>query len=212
MAQLRVSKLADGAVRGARRIRFRRWTVAISAIALIAGSAAAAAVLLTAPTTPLAPTASATAGADAQGGGGRIPQAYASSSEAALYIAALRGRPTPGAGMDLGGVYVENVRCTSAEPGETCDPDPMPMELQTEIRRAVPEVHFVTRAEAVDLHGVVLVRFGQITYSDGSATRAYVPIAVHCGPLCGEGTTLVLARQQDEAWKVIGTTGLSWIS
>jgi len=211
MAQLRVSELADGAVRGARRIRFRRWAVAISAIALVLGSAAAAAVLLTAPTTPLAPTASAPAAADRQGGA-RATAGYASSPDAAIYIAALRGRPTPGASLNFNGVYVESVRCRATDPATPCDLQPIPADVQADISAALPEVRFVTRVQAARLHGVELVRFGQITYSDGSAKRAFVPIGVHCGPLCGEGTTLILAQQQDASWKVVGTTGIGWIS
>jgi hypothetical protein len=41
--------------------------------------------------------------------------------------------------------------------------------------------------------------------------RATLGIEMFCGPLCGDGKTLVLART-DDGWRVTGTTGPEWIS
>ena len=209
MAELRESELADSAVRGGRRIRIRRWAVAASASVLLGGSAGAAVVLLTAPTSPLAPTVSPAMESAAPAGGAIGARSEALSTEAAIYEAALRDGPAPAAGDR----YVESVRCRGTKPGlEPCDLQPIPQSVQDEVRAALPDVRFVTRAETAGLHGGVLVRFGRITYSDGAATRAYLPVDVYCGPLCGEGTTLVLTRQANGTWAVTGRAGTSWIS
>jgi hypothetical protein len=189
-------------------MRLRAWAIGASAIALFGGSFGGAVAVLRSPTAPLAPTPLS-----------RLDSAVAPvpsqtvSTEAQMYRAALQSRPTPNAGLDSGTVYVESVRCRGDVPGrEPCDLAPIPSSIQVEVTSALPEVRFVTRQQAMRLRGGVLVRFGPITYSDGAAARAYLPVDVRCGVLCGEGTTLVLTARADGTWAVVGTSGRSWIS
>lgn len=198
----------------------RAWVIGTFAVAVFGGSAAGAAAVLRSPTAPLAPTPLSRLDSPAASPAvspAVSPSASASprviSSEAQMYRAALQSRPTPNAGIDTGLIYVESVRCRGDVPGrEPCDLASIPAAVQVEVASAVPGVRFVTRQQAMGLRGGVLVRFGPITYSDGAAARAYLPIDVRCGALCGEGTTLVLAARADGTWSVVGTSGRSWIS
>lgn len=45
-----------------------------------------------------------------------------------------------------------------------------------------------------------------------SSDSAVVTATVWCGPLCGSGSTYVLARHDDGGWLVTGTTGSTWIA
>jgi hypothetical protein len=56
--------------------------------------------------------------------------------------------------------------------------------------------------------GPVVIRLGS---ADVRGTTARVPIDTYCGPLCGEGMTLILKRTGGQ-WAVSGQTGFSWIS
>jgi hypothetical protein len=44
-----------------------------------------------------------------------------------------------------------------------------------------------------------------------AGSRATVPVTVLCGPMCGEGETLVLTRSGGQ-WRVTGRSGPDWVT
>ncbi|MDT4912117.1 MAG: hypothetical protein QOC66_1245 [Pseudonocardiales bacterium] len=132
------------------------------------------------------------------------------SDRAAIYAAALihRSEPSTPAGVD-----VRDRICEKAitDPGTKCRDSAIPLSVRREIAQLMPYgVHFVAR-EPGALNGTAppLIVFGALAITSGK--RATLGIEMFCGPLCGDGKTLVLART-DDGWRVTGTTGPEWIS
>lgn len=84
-------------------------------------------------------------------------------------------------------------------------------DLPAEIRwvSAWEEVPIDETDGSVDEGEGAIITLGNIhEQADGSA---HVPAGLHCGGLCATGMTYVL-EQQDDGWRVTGTTGPAWIS
>jgi hypothetical protein len=128
--------------------------------------------------------------------------------QAEIYAAALR---TVSSGNESADVSVHICRTIGAQPAPAgCDDGALSLDVQQQISSALAgRVRFVQDVDAAaDTAASPVVVFGRLTINDNGARLA---IEILCGPLCGQGQTLQLARVGG-AWTVTGTTGPSWIS
>jgi hypothetical protein len=139
------------------------------------------------------------------------------SDEARLYAAALGGPDDRNVASKLRRVtYLVAQFCTGMidiEKRGPCRPGPIPAGLQRYLQRLMgpglritddPPVPRLTRR----IGGTVIVQLGR---ADVHGTRALVAVDYHCGPVCGQGETLVLTRTS-HAWAITGHSGQAWIS
>jgi hypothetical protein len=109
-------------------------------------------------------------------------------------------------------VYVRDRVCESmiTEPGSQCDDGPIPVDVQRQVGSLTGyPVHFVRLPRSPEnVHAPALVIFGALAIVEDRATLG---MEILCGPLCGQGRTLVLARTA-AGWQVTGSTGPEWIS
>jgi hypothetical protein len=129
---------------------------------------------------------------------------------AQIYAAALVGGPSSSKSPVR--IYVRDHVCTAVptNPGVQCDDRPISAEVQRSVRKLLGnKVEFVAHTQAPRRQGVsAVIVFGALTVTGAHATLG---MEVLCGPLCGQGETLVLTRR-DGRWRVTGTTGPEWIS
>jgi hypothetical protein len=92
---------------------------------------------------------------------------------------------------------------------DSCAGHPIPATVRAAVtERLGPEVRFVdTPPDPNQLGDPSVVTFGRLEVH-GPAAR--LGMQVLCGPLCGQGTLLVL-RLRNGHWQVTGTTGPRWI-
>lgn len=136
----------------------------------------------------------------------------------------IAGRPTPGTSDEdraaiylalLGGaggrVFIIDRSCgdVGKVPSFTCTGPAIPAGVQARIRAAHGgEVRFGSAPLDVARTRTVVVGFGEPTIVGG---HARLGMEMHCGPLCGSGTTYLLTLE-DGAWHITGRTGSHWIS
>lgn len=135
----------------------------------------------------------------------------ARSPVAEVYIAALGGRAHP---EDRGAepqTYVrDRAYCSEALARPPCRPSPIPADVQAAVVAALgPRVHFTAHPpKHPDFRTRSVVTLGPPAIK---GDRAIVTVETSCGPLCGQGETLVLGRRGGH-WVRTGVTGPSWIS
>jgi hypothetical protein len=141
-----------------------------------------------------------------------------------LPVPTVSGRPTPdtsdadrasvylallgGAG---GRVFVMDHSCgdVGKRPSFDCTGPAIPAGVQAQIRAARGgDVWFGSTPPDVGRIRTVIVGFGELSIV---GARARLGMEMYCGPLCGSGTTYLLARQ-GRTWHIIGQTGSHWIS
>jgi hypothetical protein len=93
---------------------------------------------------------------------------------------------------------------------DTCAGHAIPAGVQAQVRELLgPQVRFVDAPPDPDRLGdPSVVTFGRL---EVRGAEAQLGMQVLCGPMCGQGTLLVL-RQRSGHWQVTGTTGPRWIS
>lgn len=196
--------LADRVVAAGRRRRRRRSTVIVGGL-LAAAIAVAVPMLVVASGRVTADVAAAGTNAPARAGGASSPV----SDRAAIYAAALRAHWAP---STPSAAFVRDQVCTTviSKPMSQCADSPIPMSVRREVARLLPfPVHFLAQRWGPQTGQVTsLIVFGTMSVAGDRATLA---IEIFCGPMCGEGKTLVLART-NEIWRVTGTTGREWIT
>lgn len=135
----------------------------------------------------------------------------------AIEAAAIRYRSSGDNGRS-GVVAVIDRRCQDDQPGDRarCNPTRIPLDEQHAVAARLggrPAVRFVPLEGDVEV-GAPGTPFNRVV-TLGPVARggpgARIPYAMRCGPLCGYGTTLVLA-QGPGGWVVTGETGVTWIS
>lgn len=144
-------------------------------------------------------------------GGSTSTNPPAVSDAAAVFVAVLGGsHPKPsGAGPRT---YIrDHTVCSQMLRQRPCPAVRIPDAVRDEIVAALgPRVIFTpsppTRKLSPGTRIAVTLGAPKI---DGD--RAYVSVETNCGPLCGLGETVVLARHGD-VWMRTGSTGPSWIS
>jgi hypothetical protein len=129
------------------------------------------------------------------------------SDAAAVFVAVLGGGSANGSVRTY--VYDHTV-CSQALRQPPCAPVPIPGGVQHEVGTVLgPEVIFTAQPPTrLSPGGPVVVTLGAPRI-DGD--RATVTVETNCGPLCGEGQIVVLARR-GSGWVRTGTTGAHWIS
>lgn len=136
------------------------------------------------------------------------PTAAPAPRLASVFVAALGNHPRPPDGGST--LVVDHTVCSRALGVPPCPPTPIPADVQAEIRAALgPDVRFVPEPPSAVASGKRLVITLGPPHIDGD--RATISVEILCGPLCGEGSTLVLHRLGD-TWVRTGTEGRSWIS
>lgn len=116
-------------------------------------------------------------------------------------------------GNTSGRVFIVDHSCGDVGKGPSfdCSGPAIPAGVQARIRGALgPAVRFGSMPPSgmqPDLRSMI-VAFGPLTIA---GDRARLGMAVHCGPLCGNGATYLLARS-DGVWRITGQTGRQWIS
>ncbi len=100
--------------------------------------------------------------------------------------------------------------CSQALRQPPCPPAPIPDSVQAQVVSALgPEVVFTAKPPTrLSLRNQIVVTLGAPKIADDRAT---VTVETNCGPLCGEGEVVVLARR-GAGWVRTGTTGPHWIS
>jgi hypothetical protein len=132
------------------------------------------------------------------------------SDQAAIYAAALRHHSAPDTPTE---VLVHDHVCATviSKPGSQCLDSAIPMSVRREVAQLLPfPVRFVAQRWGPRTgRATSLIVFGTLTINGGAA--ATLGVETLCGPMCGEGETLVLARSAT-GWRVTGTTGPAWIT
>ena len=134
---------------------------------------------------------------------GRPTPGPSDADRAAVYLALLGG-----AG---GRVFVMDHSCGDVGKGPSfdCTGPAIPVGVQARIRAARGgDVRFGSTPPDVARTRKVIVGFGEPSIVGG---RARLGMEMYCGPLCGSGSTYLLARQ-GRAWHITGQTGSHWIS
>ncbi|MGH8861436.1 MAG: hypothetical protein ACRDVG_09425 [Jatrophihabitantaceae bacterium] len=137
------------------------------------------------------------------------------SDEARIYAAAIGG-PGEVASQLRRVVYLSGQFCTGMiDIGKRgpCASGPIPDGIRSDLMRLVgPNLHITDRlpqpGRATVTAHIVVVRLGTAQIH---GSRARVAVDMHCGLLCGQGETLLLAQRAGR-WVVTGQTGYSWIS
>jgi hypothetical protein len=139
------------------------------------------------------------------------------SDEARLYAAALGGPDRGNVASKMRRVtYLIAHFCTgmiAIDRRGPCNAGPIAPGLQRELLRVMgPGLRITDNPPQPQLKGrmggTVIVQFGS---ADVHGNEARVAVDYRCGPLCGQGETLVLTRT-GEVWTITGHTGRSWIS
>jgi hypothetical protein len=131
------------------------------------------------------------------------------SDQAQIYAAALREASPSGAD-----IYVRALTCDSAAQrpaSDDCVDARIPDQVQQELDALVAsDLSFVEgNVTPVGVDDPPLVIFGALEQSGATAKLGF---EFMCGPLCGQGETLVLTEQPDGRWQVTGREGPAWIS
>lgn len=200
-AEIAGDDIAARVVAAARRNRLRRRLVTLA----IAAAVAAGAILLAVQLVPDDEHASA---ADKNA---TVPVAVqGKSSRADIYAAALSGGARTRPLRNL--VFVRDHICGDIphEPGTACSGAAIPDGVQDAVTSVLgPEVRFLTTPPApVELGDPTVVTFGTLRVR---GSTAHLGMETQCGPLCGEGETLLLELHGGH-WAVVGATGPRWIS
>jgi hypothetical protein len=197
-------EIADDVVRSVKRRRRRRALIGAAAVAVVTATVVPAVLLWS-------------GGDHAPAAAGRPPTASAQhgygageSTRAAIYTAALAGGSDP---QPLHGlVYVRARVCVAVagRPRTACGGHAISAGVQAEVRRLLgPQVRFVDAPpDPEQLGDPSVVTFGRLQVRGAAAQLG---MQVLCGPLCGQGTLLVLKKRAGH-WQVTGTTGPRWIS
>jgi hypothetical protein len=200
--------LADRVVAAGSRRRHRRsaWIVG----GVLAVAVAVALPLLTARghRPPVAAAAPAPAGESASALIGGTGSHF--SDQAAIYAAVLIHGSAPS--VPRAANVADHVCATViSKPGSRCADAPVPESVRRELAQILPfPVHFLPQRSVPGTGRVnPLIVFGTLTVTHRN--RATLGVETLCGPMCGEGETLVLARTA-AGWRVTGTTGIAWIS
>jgi hypothetical protein len=200
--------LAERAIAAAQRRRTRR-TVIVGA-GLLAAFTAVAIPVLSGLSTGNGAEADPTRPVDASRYVPTHTVAAPASARARIYAAALTNGPHPQR-IDAP-LYVRDQVCATVvtKPGAPCDDAAIPVAVQREVSRLVgPTVRFAANPRVpLDAGDRAVIVFGRLTIKGDGATLG---IEVLCGPLCGQGQTLVLSERVGQ-WRVTGTTGAEWIS
>jgi hypothetical protein len=132
------------------------------------------------------------------------------SDRAEIYAAALvhGGYGEPGAGPSRV-IRIAICETVDQQPaGEDCNDGQIPIEVQRQVCSLV-DVQFVEHIASPQRPGdSAIIVFGALSVQDD---HAMLGMEYLCGPLCGQGQTLILAKT-DGTWRVTGTTGPAWIS
>jgi hypothetical protein len=152
-------------------------------------------------------------GAPAASGGSDVVHTTRSapsvSERAQIYVAALSRHLHPGAARVP--IYVHSSVCRSvASAPAGCDDGGIPVDVQREVTAMLGDaVRFIPQApNPQGVEDPAVITFGELVVAGDHATLGMQTL---CGPLCGQGQTLVLAKAQG-TWRVTGTTGPEWIS
>ncbi len=196
-------EIADDVVRSVKRRRRRRALLGAAVVGVV-GAAVATAVVVGSGGNEEPAAADGTTAA-----GGSHVYGASTATRAAIYTAALAGGPDP---QPLHGrVYVRNRVCiaVAGRLRNSCDGHRISSAVQAAVTdRLGPQVQFVDSPPDPDQLGdPSVVTFGRL---EVHGTGAQLGMQVLCGPLCGQGTLLVL-RFRDGHWQVTGTTGPRWI-
>jgi hypothetical protein len=126
---------------------------------------------------------------------------------AEIYAAALAGLAGPGRRVQVRGRVCAG---DATGPVAACTGEPIPAAVAHEVSRLVRGgVRFVEQPRRPYRPGdPPVVTFGPL---DIAGPRASLRRELLCGPLCGQGETLVL-RRIDGRWRVTGTQGPEWVS
>jgi hypothetical protein len=143
------------------------------------------------------------------------PPAPSVSEAALIYAAVLGGHSDTASGLRRI-VYLRDRFCTgmvSIDKRGPCEPGPIPPALRRELGRLVgPNLRITANppppGRPYSTSRSVDVQLGTITRVGPTAR---VAVDWHCGPMCGQGETLVLGKRGG-TWVVTGRTGFSWIS
>lgn len=204
---------AEQVLRRARRVRLRREVGAVAAAAAAVAAIAAGCVVMLARTithpdgTVATPT---TRAADPAAG------PYAAS------ITALARQMRAGQAGRWPVIYILDHTCVNvvgipAAPAGSCGPRPLGGKLRHDLAQAlrpyaplafVADPFSVISPDLTVIHGGVLIILGPVQLN---GMHAQVPISIHHAGDGGEGLTYRLTGRNGH-WRVIGTTGATWIS
>jgi hypothetical protein len=192
-------ELADRVVSQVRRRRTRRRVVTVAAVAAVVAVA-----LLFHSGGGGAPAAS--GGSDAVHTTRSAPSV---SERAQIYVAALSRNLHPGVARVPIYVHIHVCRSVASAPAG-CDDGGIPVDVQREVTAMLGDaVRFIPQApNPQGVEDPAVITFGELAVAGDHATLGMQTL---CGPLCGQGQTLVLAKAQG-TWRVTGTTGPEWIS
>jgi hypothetical protein len=126
---------------------------------------------------------------------------------AAVFVAVLGAGTVHGSARTL---VFDHTVCSQALRQQPCTPVPIPDSVQDQVVRVLgPEVVFTAKPPTrLSLRDQIVVTLGAPKIG---GDRATVTVETNCGPLCGAGQVVVLARRGD-GWVRTGTTGPHWIS
>ena len=124
-----------------------------------------------------------------------------------MFVAVLGGS---GAGRSVRTYVYDHTVCSQALRQPPCAPAPIPAAVQDQVVTALGSDVIFTAKPPTRLSpgGPTVVTLGAPKIDGDQAT---VTVETECGPLCGEGRIVVLARRGD-GWVPTGTTGAHWIS
>lgn len=141
------------------------------------------------------------------------PSGDGAGTQAALYVTALSGGPTPHRLAHR--VYVRDRVCADvvSMPVSRCHGPSVPTAVQRRVRAMLgPAVVFRPDPPSPTVTGIPVVTFGPFgPRTPVGRVPVHLQMQTVCGALCGQGQTLVL-RHHDGRWQVSGTTGPEWVS
>jgi hypothetical protein len=148
----------------------------------------------------------------ASGGSDVVPttrSAPSVSERAQIYVAALSRNLHPGVARVPIYVHSHVSRSVATAPAG-CDDGGIPVDVQREVTAMLGDaVRFIPQApNPQGVEDPAVITFGELVVAGDHATLGTQTL---CGPLCGQGQTLVLAKAQG-TWRVTGTAGPEWIS
>jgi hypothetical protein len=136
--------------------------------------------------------------------------AVTSSERGAIYAAAIGGGRTPEPVRAQ--IFVRDHTCGSVplRRGVPCSDTPIPVDVQRMVRKLLgTRVQFSDHPPNPSGSGdPTVIVFGDLRVT---GHRATLGMELLCGPLRGNGRTLVLTRRAGQ-WQVTGSTGPEWIS
>lgn len=128
---------------------------------------------------------------------------------ARIYAAALTSHGLPRSTYLVARFCTGMVEIASRGP---CRPGPMSAALRRDLVRLVgPRLRITSHPPRVVPARRIEPSVIRLGTADLHGATARVAIDYYCGPLCGQGMTLILKRTGDH-WAVTGQTGYGWIS